>query len=216
MSNINIQKKFPVAYCINLDREPEKYENILKKFSDILEIKKIHAIDGKLNNISGRQALYMTNVNFFIDIVNSDKIKKPYFIIIEDDIYKFNNFDYYWPKILKFINNINNKWDFISLDFFLNLEKPKLEIYNDIFYKIHKSRTCGFMIYNTKFIKNNIEYLKNCGCLDMTMKHNPKFIQLIPKDLIIKQIVNKMSGTGNRVTSDLENCYLKTIEYLKI
>ena len=208
-------KNLPIAYCINLDREKKKYKNILKNFSDVLQIKRISAIDGRLNNIGGEQALYMTNVNFFIDMINSDEIKKPYFIVIEDDIYKFDKFDYYWPKIVKFINNVNNKWDFISLDFFLNLDKPKLEIYNDIFYKVNKSRMAGFMIYNTKFIKKNIKYLKKCGCLDMTMKHNPKFIQLIPKDLIIKQIVNKMSGTGNVITNIYENYYVKTLEYLK-
>jgi hypothetical protein len=122
----------------------------------------------------------------------------------------------YWPKILEFINN-NIDWDFISLDFFLSLDKPKMEIYNDFLYKVEKTRMTGFMIYNTNFIKKNIEYLRRCNVFDMTMKHNTNFIQLIPKELIVKQIVDKVSDTRstNCNTKHYETIYKETEKYLK-
>ena len=218
-----MRKNKPVANCINLDRQPEKYEEVKKEMGDVFDIKRISAIDGKLQNISGIKAIYDTNIELFKNSLNSDE---PYLIIIEDDIYKSDNFHYYWSKILDFINKEENKdsWDFISLDFFLlNLDSPKIEVYNDFLYKVSKSRSAGCTIYNKNFIKKNINYLKSfdkCSellmhCLDMTMKHDERFIKLIPKDLILKQIVNKFSETAGFVTSNYEDLYKETIEYIK-
>ena len=205
-------KNIPIAYCINLDRCPEKFETVCNNFNDILEIIRFPAIDGKLNGISGSKALADTTKNLFNIVINEENI--PYLIIIEDDIYKYKNFDFYWPKILEFINN-NNDWDFMSLDFFLSLDKPKMEIFNDFLYKVEKSRTTGFIIYNTNFLKKNIEYLRKCNVFDMTMKHNTSFIQLIPKELIVKQVVDKLSDTACNNTKRYETYYKKTEEYLK-
>ena len=199
------------AYCINLDREYYKYNDVCDKFDDILNITRVSAIDGKSNNITGAKALVDTNIKLFREIIKTDD---KYAIIIEDDIYKINNFDSYWQNIVSFINN-NDGWDFISLDNFLNFEKPFLEIYNNDFYKISKSRSMGFMIYNTKFLKKNIEYLSTCRRLDMTMKHNINFIQLIPKTMIVRQIVDKISGTANKNTERYEIFYNLTDKYLK-
>ena len=209
MSN-NIEYKLN-AYCINLDREYDKYKDVCDKFGDILNITRVSAIDGKSNNITGKQALLNTNIKLFRQIIQTDD---KYAIVIEDDIYKINNFDTYWPVIVDFINN-NDDWDFISLDHFLNFEKPLLHVYNENFYKILKSRSMGFMIYNTKFLKKNIEYLSSCDCLDMTMKHNINFIQLIPKTMIVRQIVNKISGTCNNDTKRYEEYYNLSEKYLK-
>jgi len=203
----------PVAYCINLDREPTKYDTVEKKFKDTIETVRISAIDGKLNGISGEIALYKTNVNLFKEVINSD-YHLPYFIVIEDDIRKHIDFHLYWPKILEFINS-QTSWDFISLDFILNLERPKLEIYNEFLYRVEKSRMTGFMIYNVDFLRKNIEYLSSSGCLDMNMKHNLNFIQLIPKKLIVKQKVDKFSNTANFVTTGYADFYNQTEKYLQ-
>lgn len=220
---LNELQNKPIANCINLDRQPKKYHEVKKEMSDVFEIKRISAIDGKKENITGIKALYKTNIELFKNSLNSND---PYLIIIEDDIYKSDRFNYYWPKILNFINNKENKdsWDFISLDFFLlNLDSPKIEVYNDFLYKVSKSRSTGCTIYNTNFIKKNINYLKSFEesdsleglCLDLNMKHDERFIKLIPKDLILKQIVNKFSETAGFVTSNYEDLYKETIEYIK-
>jgi GR25 family glycosyltransferase involved in LPS biosynthesis len=201
------------AFCINLDRQPENFKEIQKAFDGTLLFNRVSAIDGKKIGITGQKALYQTNVKLFTELAKSDK---PYHIICEDDVYKYDKFDEYWPKIVNFINNPSNKWDFISLDFFLDYDKPRIETYNDFLYKITASRGTGFMIYNAKFVKNNLNYLSNTRCLDMTMKHNPNFIKLIPKELIVKQIVNKYSETSCKNTGYHEETYIRTIEYLKL
>lgn len=206
-------KNLPKIYCINLDKEPEKYEKIQKEFSNDFKIHRISAINAKLAQISGIKALFQTNIKLFNKVIKNNNNEK-YVILIEDDIYKCDKFYSYWPKIFEFIKEYSN-WDFISLDFLLNFEKPKLEVFNDLFYKIEKSRMTGFMIYNIDFLKKNIDYLSKCNILDMHMKHNKDFIQLIPKNLLIKQIVDKISNTANINTKIYENYYDLTERYLE-
>jgi GR25 family glycosyltransferase involved in LPS biosynthesis len=200
------------AFCINLDRQPEKFEQIVREFDGILSFTRVSAIDGKEVGTSGQDALYRTNVKLFTEMA---KLNKPFFIVCEDDVYRCECFGHYWPKIVEFINNPKNVWDFISLDFFLTFDKPKLEVYTEFLYRVGPSRCAGFMIYNTAFVVKNLSYLSNTYCLDMSMKHNPNLISLIPKELIIKQIVAKHSTTMDYNTAGYEGLYSLTMEYLK-
>jgi hypothetical protein len=182
------------AYCINLDRKIEKFLDIKKNFDDILNIERYTAIDGTLNNMSGAKALCKTN----IDIINSDEINLPYCIIIEDDIVKNEYFDLYWNDIVDFINNRDNVWDFIGIEYSLIYGKPKLEYYNNLFLKTENFRNTGFMIYNTSFLKKNINYISSLNNLDMTITHNDKFIKLIPIKQIIYQLPNQLSDISKK------------------
>ena len=210
------------VYCINLDREARKFLKIKAEFDNYFEIERVSAIDASIESITGIEALFKTNIQLFQKIIQTkleeqEKKENNYVIILEDDVYKCPDFDAYFPKIVEFINNKENdlKWDFISLDNFLNFENPKMEIYNDFLYKIDKSRMAGFMIYNIHFLKKNIDYLSECKILDMSMKHNPDFIQLIPNKILIKQIVDKVSGTCLQNTKHYEDYYKETEEYIK-
>lgn len=49
----------------------------------------------------------------------------------------------------------------------------------------------------------------------MSMKQNPDFIQLIPQKVLVKQIVDKVSGTCLQNTKHYEKYYKKTEEYMK-
>jgi hypothetical protein len=204
----------PKAYCINLDRFPDNYSGVVRELSSYLDIERVSAIDGKLENISGQLAVRNTNRNLFKRIIEESTPETLYAIVIEDDIYKLDKFDEYWNKILEFIKNKDNIWDFISLDNILRFDNPTISDYNDFFYRTDKSRAFGFMIYNISFLRNNIDYLTKCGVLDMTMKYNPNFIQLIPKELIIRQYVDKYSTTANQVTSLQNSLYDFTIHML--
>ena len=212
------------VYCINLDREPRKFLKIKEEFDNYFEIERVSAIDASIKCVTGIEALQETNIQLFRKIIKTkleeeqeEENRINYVIILEDDVYKYPDFDEYFPKICEFINNNENdlKWDFISLDNFLNFEKPKMEIYNDFLYKIDKSRMAGFMIYNIDFLIKNIDYLSDCKILDMSMKHNPDFIQLIPNKILVKQIVDKVSGTCLQNTKHYENYYKETEEYMK-
>ena len=186
------------AYCINLDRKIEKFLDIQKNFNDILNIERYTAIDGTLNNMSGAKALCKTNIEIFNKIINSDEINLPYCIIIEDDIVKSEYFDLYWNDIVDFINNRDNVWDFIGIEYSLIYGKPKLEYYNNLFLKTENFRNTGFMIYNTSFLKKNINYISRLNNLDMTITHNDKFIKLIPKKQIIYQLPNQLSDISKK------------------
>jgi hypothetical protein len=215
MTSLLQSKEKLYAYCINLDREPEKFSTVKKEFSDFLDIERISAIDGASLHITGISALVQTNIRLFKRIIQESK--QQFAIIIEDDIYRCPDFDTYFPKIYEFINNKENAstWDFISLDYCLNFEKPKMEIWNDFLYRVEKSRSAGFTIYNIDFLKKNIDYLSSCYCLDMTMKHNVNFIQLIPNKMIVKQIVDKISTTEHMNTNYYEEFYHETELYMK-
>jgi len=205
-------KSLPNAYCINLDRESERFERVHTEFQDVLALERVSAIDGKKEGMTGATALYETSVRLFRRILEEDT-SCPYAIVLEDDVYKCEQFEVYWPVILEFIT-ARTDWDFISLDFFLNFERPRLEVYGDHLYRVEKSRMTGFMIYNREFLRKHIQYLSSCGTLDMSMKHNGSFIQLIPRKLIVKQEVDKVSKTNGVNTKHYETFYKETEEYL--
>ena len=154
------------AYCINLDREPEKFLKIKQEFKNYFEIERVSAIDASIENVTGIEALFQTTIQLFKKIIlfeeEQDKEdRNNYVIIIEDDVYKCPDFDAYFPKICEFINNKENvgKWDFISVDNFLNFEKPKMEIYNDFLSLINN----GFKKINDSVmstIRLNVNFLK--------------------------------------------------------
>jgi len=201
----------PKAYCINLDRKPENYKKVCSEFKGILDITRVPAIDGKELGITGARALYDTSIKLFEQSIKTDD---QYLIVIEDDIYKRPKFSTYWPKIVNFITTTKTGWDFIALDFFLCLDNPKMGHYNSFLYKVTKFRSCGFMIYNMNFLKKNLNSFKNIFPLDLTITYNQNYIKLIPKELIVRQHVNKVSETCDANTSPYETLYTLTINKL--
>jgi len=200
------------AYCINLDTKYLNYDAVTEKFSDYLEIERVSAINGKERGISGREALYLTSVALFQKIIK--ETTTPYAIVMEDDVYKTKHFGAFWKGIVAFIEDPASVWDYISLDFFINFDNPTVEDYNSLFHKVSSHRSTGFIIYNTQFLKKHISYLSKLPSgsvvLDMTMTHNKDFIKLIPKRLLVKQEVDKVSLTANTVTEFYEDYYKQT------
>lgn len=200
------------AYCINLDTKYSNFEAVKEKFSDCLEIARVSAINGEERGISGREALYLTTVALFQKIIKETTTS--YAIVMEDDVYKTSHFEAYWERIVAFIENPESVWDYISLDFFINFDNPTIEDYNSLFHKVSSHRSLGFTIYNIQFLKKHISYLSKLpgrSCvLDMTMNYNKDFTKLIPKHLIVKQEVDKVSLTANTVTKFYEDYYKQT------
>jgi hypothetical protein len=75
----------------------------------------------------------------------------------------------------------------------------------------------GFIIYNTNFLKKNLNSLRKKSPLDMSMTFNNDYIKLIPKDLIVRQYTNKKSETNVKDNTMVlyELFYKRTNEYLK-
>jgi len=202
------------AYCINLDTHMNNFDAIEKEFSDILKIERVSAVNGKQCGIPGAVALYKTTVDLFKRILT--EVKTPFVIIIEDDIRRTKFFDVLWNQVQEFIQDSTKIWDFVSLDFFLNFDNPVIEDYNKLFYKTSSSRAAGFMIYNMKFLRDNIEYLSTVNKpLDMTMTYNKNFLKLIPKHLMIRQIVDKTSSTCDLQTAFYNQYYVATEKILE-
>lgn len=202
----------PRTICINLDRCPERWIKIQEDWSDILKLERYSAIDGSSIGKSGRYAIRETTKLVFSSLLN---YSGKYIIIIEDDIYKTKNFSLdIWNSILEFVET-NNNWSFITLDPFLCFDNCKLEVFNDIFYKISNFRAAGFIIYNIDFIKNNIQYLLNINKpFDISMTYNNKFVKLTPKKLLVRQYTNKVSTTANRIMDIYDTYWNKTIRIL--
>jgi hypothetical protein len=190
------------------------FKQVTKEFEGILDIERVSAIDGKAQGICGALALFRTQINLFEKLVETND---KYAIVIEDDVYKLPKFNNYWPQILHFISTASG-WDFVSLDFFLSLDKPELTVYNQFLYKTSGFRSCGFMIYNMNFLKKNLHHIRNCGPLDITMTFNKAYIKLIPKEVIVRQYIDKQSET-NKIIDNLSTIYslhyAETEKYLK-
>jgi GR25 family glycosyltransferase involved in LPS biosynthesis len=201
------------AYCINLDRTPENFKEVTKEFQGILDIERVSAIDGKSQGISGALALFHTQINLFEKLIQTND---KYAIVIEDDIYKLPKFNNYWPQIVNFISTASG-WDFVSLDFFLSIDKPSLTVYNNFLYKTSAFRATGFIIYNIDFLKKNLDSIRHTLPLDLTMTFNKDYIKLIPKEVIVRQHVKKQSETNSRAkTSYYYSVYYRqTEEYLR-
>jgi GR25 family glycosyltransferase involved in LPS biosynthesis len=197
-------------YVINLDREPEKFDLIKKEFHDFNVIR-YSAYDARQHKCSGIMGLFNSFIGLFKELILKD-IK--YAIVLEDDVYKCSDFDQYWPKIKEFIET-SDDYDFIKLDNFLHFDDTSVSNFNDLFFKIKKSRNLGFTIYNINFLKKNIEDLSKIrDNLDMTMTRNPKFIQLVPKTTLIKQYTNKYSNLSNCNVKGREKEYEKNNAFL--
>jgi hypothetical protein len=197
----------PIAYCINLNDKPTNIERIYKDWSKYLDIKRVSARTG------GSNGCLLSHLTLFQQFANLDE---PYFIVMEDDVYQTLNFsDAIWNKILTFINNKDNniKWDFITFDPFIGLDKNNFTQYSDMFYKINCFRSMGMVIYNGYFFKNNYKKIPVYAPLDMTMTHNNEFIKLTYKKLLVRQYTDKVSTIFDGDTKHYDEYWDKT-EYI--
>ena len=204
-------------FCINLDCDTEKFKKIELEFGSLFTITRISAIDGRFRMddgfLGGVRALAQTNIDILESFLISDK---KYIIIIEDDIYKLDEFDKYWMQVLLFINDEANRWDFIKLEnILLRRDRPQLTPVNNYLSRVSCSRNTGFVIYSREFVTNNIDYIRNCTCFDLQLTHNTNFIQLIPNVIICKQYVDKFSNTAMKNTKHYEKFYNETEDILR-
>lgn len=186
------------AYCINLDRCPQNWKNIQNEWSDVLDIERIPAIDGNAVGISGNAALRETTFRVFQRML----VENPrYFVLMEDDVYKTEQFNKdVWGRILQFIQN-NDNWDMITLD---PLDVTGLRAYNSEFTQLSTFTATGFIIYNTRFIRRNIKrILRIRGRLDLTLTYRFGDVKLTPSSLLTRQKSGKRS-TISRVYRDTE------------
>ena len=178
------------AYCINLDHKPENYSKIKEEWSDILDIERFSALGSCTESHYKLYEIIKENNEFPV-------------CIIEDDVYKRDDFFNYWDDIID-IQNLD--CDYLTLEpMYIVTNKRE----NDKFISLHKHNGTGFIIYNKSFF-NKLNNSDKKGIIDVEITHNPKFIKYTPSQLIVRQYVDKISTTAHYNTKSYELDYDET------
>jgi hypothetical protein len=206
---INKKPNFKLkAYCINLKYKSDNRKFIETEWKDFLDISFFEALKSATNS-----HVFILNEIW----KNKNKIEFP-IVIMEDDVFRKNNFTDYFNEI----KNIKN-CDYIAFDcFFLELKKNQKNI-NKKFVSLLSNRSMGMNVYYKYFFDrfNSLEEL-NKGInsnktIDMNFTNDPKFIKLTPNKQVCRQIVNKNSTTSKKKknTNNYNNYYEKAENFLK-
>jgi GR25 family glycosyltransferase involved in LPS biosynthesis len=202
------------CYVINLDCQISEYSKFINVWDKYLNITRVSAIDSHNNDMNGKECCKKSHLDLMKISILNDKNDDPFIIIMEDDVYPTECFDKYWYKIINFINNLKNNYDFIHLDIILNLDikNNSLEEHNNFLYEYKKGRNAGFMIYNKKFLTkfinsdafdNHYMNLKQPLDYKQGLTFNINYKKLTCKELIVRQRTDKISTITN------DRCYIQ-------
>lgn len=197
---INKKPNFKLnAYCINLENKIQNMTFIENEWKDFLNITRFIALD----SCTKSHNKLLANI-----WKNKETLSFP-IVIMEDDVFRRNDFTKYWNELL----NISN-CDYIAFDAFYLKFKENQNNINKYFVSLKEHRATGFTVYYKKFFDrftslNELNSLFKKEPLDMNFTHNPTFINLTPKEQVVRQIVSKISSTGLRLTSNQLNTYEK-------
>lgn len=191
------------AFCINLKDKVSNFEFIKEEWKDFLDIRRFVALN------SATESHY-----YILDWIcqNKEKVKFP-IVVMEDDVYRKNNFLHYWNKILE-----QKNCHYIAFDnIFLEINKQDVQR-NDDFVSISSHRSMGFIVYFKSFFDKYIQlkHLLNIQIpVDVYLTRVSRFNKLVPKRQVCRQIVDKTSTTAHENTANY-NRYYKTSENILI
>ena len=193
------------AYCINLKNKIKNMDFIHSEWDEYLNIKRFEALSsGTKSHVAILKNIYE----------NKETLQFP-IVIMEDDVYKKNNFTKYWNQL----KNLK-ECDYVTFDAIFLVFKSNQDNVPSDFVSLKESRATGFIIYYKKFFDrfNNIDELDkeiNKTPIDMNFTHNPVFIKYTPIEQICCQIVDKKSTTANYVTKKYIKYYKKAEKKLR-
>ena len=204
---INSEKpKFKLnAICLNLENKKKNYDFIQHEWKDYLNVERFKALSTATKSHSAiLSKIYQ----------NRKKYKFP-IVVMEDDVFRKNNFNKFWNQLFDFKNI-----DYITLDCFKLKISKKQPYKNKGFIKIEKHNSCGFIIYYSHFFNrfSNVEEMLGYinRPIDLSLTHNYKFIKLTPQKQICQQIVDKISTTrkGKKNTKIYQDYYIQSEKLL--
>tara|TARA_Y100000991_G_scaffold215683_1_gene207427 strand:- start:3744 stop:4442 length:699 start_codon:yes stop_codon:yes gene_type:complete len=187
------------AYCINLEDREQNMDFILNEWNDYLNIERFIAL--KESSESHKQILK--------NIWENKEIESFPVVIMEDDVFRKNNFTKYWNRLLDL-----KDCDYVAFDALYLKFKSDQIISHPYFVPLSEHRAMGFTVYYKTFFDrfNNVnelhKTLSDGGCIDMNFTHNPIYSKYTPREQVCQQIVSKYSTTSNSVT----NSYLRLYE----
>lgn len=192
------------AFCINLKHKPENFNFINNEWSNYLNINRFIALDN-----CTKSHKFLLNYIW----TNKETLKFP-IVIMEDDVYKLNNFDKYWNLILD-VKNV----DYITLDCMLIQISKNQNLNNNNFVLLDKHNQAGFIIYFKQFFDKfkSINDLNSIikEPIDMSLTHNKNIIKATPIEQICIQKYNKISSTSNNNTNYYGKHYKETKKILE-
>lgn len=205
-----INKEIPLfklnAFCINLKSKKENMDFINDEWSDFLIVKRFIALSS-----ATLSHLHILKYIWF----NKENIKFP-IVIMEDDVFRKNNFTKYWNELLNL-----KKCDYVAFDCFFLRFKENQDNCEAKFISLKSHNAVGFNVYYKSFfdkITNINNLLEIVGkTIDTTMTNNDKFVKYTPNTQICRQIVNKISSTvisNIRFKTSFYNNYYKDAEYI--
>jgi hypothetical protein len=194
------------AFCINLKDKKQNMDFIHSEWDEYLNITRFIA----LSSCTKSHIQILKNI-----YQNKENIKFP-IVIMEDDVYRKNDFTKYWNELLDL-----TECDYVALDAFFLVFKDNQYNVPENFVSLKEHRATGFNIFYKRFFDrfntiNDLEKSINREPIDMSFTHNPLFINYTPKEQICRQIVSKYSSTANKDTSDYIEYYKIAEEKLKM
>jgi len=205
--NSTSNSKFKLnAFCINLKDRKQNMDFIYSEWNEYLNITRFIA----LSSATKSHVQILKNI-----YQNKDNIKFP-IVIMEDDVYRKNNFTKYWNELLDLTD-----CDYVAFDAFYLVFKDNQDNVPQNFVSLKQHRAMGFTIYYKSFFDKfhtiqDFDKVLNKGLIDMKVTYNPLFINYTPKEQICCQIVSKYSTTANRDTSTYIKYYKIAEEKLKM
>jgi hypothetical protein len=190
------------AYCINLKGKKNNFKFIQKEWNNHLNVERFVALySATASHLSLLCKIYL----------NKEKEQFP-IVIMEDDVFRKNNFNKYWNEL----KNIEN-CDYICFDaFYLKFNKRQSPYEN--FVALSEHRAMGFTVYYKRFFDrfSNVSLLKAelDGTIDINFTHNPTFINFTPKEQVCRQIVSKTSMSNQKHTAYYNKQYQKAEQLL--
>lgn len=193
------------AFCINLDKKYHNMHFINSEWKDFCNI----------TRFSGLSSATESHVEILKAIYNNRKSVKFPIVVMEDDVYRKNDFTKYWNKLLKL-----NTCDYVTFDaFYLSLKDSDSDL-PSYFASLKGHRMMGFTVYYKKFFErfrtiNELVLAINRNPIDMNFTNNEKIIKYTPKQQVCCQIVSKFSDTKKKVTSHYLDYYKEAENILK-
>jgi hypothetical protein len=183
------------AYCINLQTRKKNMDFIRHEWKEFLNVTRFIALNSTTNS----------HKKLLCDIWNNKDNEKFPIVVMEDDVYRRQNFTKYWNKLLDL-----TKCDYVAFDAFYLKFKPYQEDCHHDFVSLMEHRATGFTVYYKCFFDRfeTLEDLYNVlsrGTIDLHFTHNTTYINYTPKEQVCRQIVSKISTRTNKKT----NHYLK-------
>lgn len=204
------------AIVINLDRRSDRWLHMKDEWGATFAIDRFSATDGKTENLSFENACRDSHIRVLLRLKKDAQISlAPFYIVMEDDVVKTQEFQSTWPSILSFVNNHDMYWDFIALDPILSHDRHNASrIEGTMMIKIEKFRSMGFLIYSRAFLLN-FEPPKVEKPLDMTLTRDLRYVKLTPNVLCVRQLTSINSNRVGKFTTIYDLHYNNTVKILK-